>query len=91
MPKNVSIVAETLLFNLYHTFRQRIKNGESRIEAIRFSKPLDESFSPTCCYLSLRTVLKLHVRKVGLKNLQWNTNSLSPALNMLKDANRKNI
>ena len=43
MPENVSIAAETLLFNLYHAFRQRVKNGENRIKAADFSKPLDKS------------------------------------------------
>lgn len=59
MPKNVSIVAETLLFNLYHTFRQRIKNGENRIEAIRFSKPLDESLFPDLLLLELEDGIEI--------------------------------
>lgn len=59
MPKNVSIVAETLLFNLYHAFRQRIKNGENRTEAVRFSKPLDESLFPDLLLLGLEDGIQI--------------------------------
>jgi hypothetical protein len=59
MPKNVSIAAETLLFNLYHTFRQRIKNGKNRMEAVRFSKPLDESLFPDLLLLGLEDGIEI--------------------------------
>ena len=58
MPKNVSIAAETLLFNLYHTFRQRVKNGENRIKAADFSKPLDKSLFPDEFLLGFEDVIE---------------------------------
>lgn len=58
MPENASIAAETLLFNLYHTFRQRVKNGESRINAADFSKPLDKSLFPDEFLLGFEDVIE---------------------------------